>query len=205
MNEHKTTNYSNKSKTSNTHRSFKKHRRRSISNRIGNSNDKKNKHQRPLKHKTSRTKKLMKKSHFSEAFQVVSLSKIKDASPARKRPNDFSDSNFSNAKDNIDKTSNPLAYSQQNYNYKVFTSFDQARSACNQLKKLCESCDKLNVVIKQEGDMNDPTILNVSDKITIFAGEAWYLIHQRRIEEGWYNNRDIGFAEKNAITDQSSD
>jgi hypothetical protein len=52
------------------------------------------------------------------------------------------------------------------------------------LTELKQQCDQLNIVIKAEGSMDDPELLNYGK---IYAGEAWHLIHKRRETDGWYN------------------
>lgn len=64
-----------------------------------------------------------------------------------------------------------------------FETFDEARSATQQLAELKSQCDQLNIVIRQEGDMNDQALLAYGK---VFAGAAWTLIHERRRDEGWY-------------------
>ena len=68
-----------------------------------------------------------------------------------------------------------------------FQDFKQARFNSDQLKVYCNSCDQLNVVIEQEGDMDDSSLLSLHPKIKVYAGEAWTVIHRRRIDEGWYS------------------
>lgn len=73
--------------------------------------------------------------------------------------------------------------------YKVifYDSFKAAKQDSQKIKESCDGCDQLNVVIKAEGNMKDPEILDIDEKVKLFAGEAWTLIHQRRSEEGWYD------------------
>ena len=70
--------------------------------------------------------------------------------------------------------------------YKVvfYDTHALARADTEQLQKLAESCDQLNIVIRAEGDMDDPQLTPYGK---IFAGAAWALIHDRRVEDGWYN------------------
>jgi hypothetical protein len=42
-------------------------------------------------------------------------------------------------------------------------------------------------VIRAEGNMDDPKLLGIDNKVKVFAGAAWTTIHERRQEEGWYN------------------
>jgi hypothetical protein len=76
----------------------------------------------------------------------------------------------------------------QNKKYKAvfFDSFIEVFEKKEQILELCAQVDQLNIVIKSEGDMDDPKILNIHPKIKIYAGAAWWLIHDRRTNEGWY-------------------
>jgi len=76
----------------------------------------------------------------------------------------------------------------RNYKVKFFDNFKDARSDLDGLKTLCDDCDQLNVVVRAEGDMTDPEILGIDPKIKLFAGEAWSLIHDRRVEDQWYES-----------------
>lgn len=69
-----------------------------------------------------------------------------------------------------------------------FETFAEAKQAIEKIKQGCVGCDQLNVVIREEGDMNHPVILGVDPKVKLYAGQAWNLIHERRLSEGWYNN-----------------
>jgi len=56
--------------------------------------------------------------------------------------------------------------------------------AANLLEKSKE-VDQLNIVIRAEGTMDDPELLKYGK---IFAGEAWHLIHRRRVDDDkWYD------------------
>ena len=70
------------------------------------------------------------------------------------------------------------------YGVVFFDNHAQAREDGPRLKEMKAQFDQLNIVIKAEGSMDDPELLNFGK---IFAGEAWHLIHKRRVDEGWYN------------------
>lgn len=72
------------------------------------------------------------------------------------------------------------------YAVKMFDTFVEAKSHLADIKSACQGCDQLNVVIKMEGDMTDPELLGVDPKVKLFAGAAWWLIHERRLEEKWF-------------------
>ncbi len=73
----------------------------------------------------------------------------------------------------------------RNYAVVFYDSHAQAKEDAAELANKKESCDQLNIVIKAEGSMEDPELLKYGK---IYAGEAWTLIHRRRVEEGWYNS-----------------
>ena len=58
-----------------------------------------------------------------------------------------------------------------------------ALDAIMEIEENAKSVDQLNIVIRQEADMNIPDLLKHGK---VFAGEAWALIHDRRVEDGWY-------------------
>jgi hypothetical protein len=64
-----------------------------------------------------------------------------------------------------------------------YEHFATAKADIEQLKAQAAQFDQLNIVINEEGNMDDP-ILSAVGKI--FAGAAWTLIHKRRVEDGWY-------------------
>lgn len=71
------------------------------------------------------------------------------------------------------------------YQVVFYDTHAQAREDSAQLAALKAACDQLNIVIRAEGGMDDPSLLPYGK---IYAGEAWTLIHKRRVEDGWYNS-----------------
>ena len=67
-----------------------------------------------------------------------------------------------------------------------FESFDLAKKASERIQQVASECDCVNVVIREEGNMDDPELLGLAKQVRVFAGDAWFLIHERRQEEGWY-------------------
>lgn len=65
-----------------------------------------------------------------------------------------------------------------------FDTHAQAKNNLDQIKEMAQKVDVLNIVIKSEGSMIDPEITTYG---RMFAGEAWYLIHTRRKDDGWYD------------------
>jgi hypothetical protein len=72
------------------------------------------------------------------------------------------------------------------YNLVFFDTFAEARAAKERIRELSLGCDQVNVVIREEGNMEDSDLLSVSKCVKIFAGKAWTSIHERRLTEGWY-------------------
>jgi hypothetical protein len=64
----------------------------------------------------------------------------------------------------------------------------EARNHRQDIVAATNGCDQLNVVIRAEGDMSDPELTGLSPKVKVFAGAAWALIHERRLEERWYES-----------------
>ncbi|MFW7381442.1 MAG: hypothetical protein ACOH5I_21715 [Oligoflexus sp.] len=60
----------------------------------------------------------------------------------------------------------------------------QAKEDTAELLLKAKEVDQLNIVIRAEGSMDDPELIQYGK---VYAGEAWTLIHHRRVEEGWYN------------------
>ncbi|MBP9707999.1 MAG: hypothetical protein KBD78_10160 [Oligoflexales bacterium] len=84
---------------------------------------------------------------------------------------------------------NPIAAFDKNLPRTIkvlfFKNLQEARQNLAQLVQEKSSCEQLNIVIKDEGPINDEELSRLG---TVYAGEAWTLIHQRRMEEGWYAN-----------------
>jgi hypothetical protein len=81
-----------------------------------------------------------------------------------------------------------LAKPAKKCSFKLFETFAEARNHAKDILEACKNCDQLNVVIRAEGDMNDAELVRISPKVMIFAGAAWTLIHERRVEEKWYES-----------------
>lgn len=73
------------------------------------------------------------------------------------------------------------------YNLIFFDTFAEARSAKEHIHELSQECDQVNLVIREEGNMDDPELVGVSKRVKVFAGKAWTSIHERRLSEGWYS------------------
>lgn len=71
------------------------------------------------------------------------------------------------------------------YGAVVYETFAAAKSDLEQLAAKKAQFDELNIIVKQEGNMDDPELTPFG---RIYAGAAWALIHERRVEEKWYDS-----------------
>lgn len=72
------------------------------------------------------------------------------------------------------------------YGLAIYDNFAQAKADLLRLQELANQYDQLNVVIRAEGNMDDPE-LTALGRVKVFAGAAWTLIHERRKQDGWYD------------------
>ncbi len=77
------------------------------------------------------------------------------------------------------------------YNLVFFDTFSEARAARERILNLSLDCEQVNVVVREEGNMDDPHLLGISKRVKVFAGKAWTTIHERRLTEGWYTGAPI--------------
>lgn len=129
---------------------------------------------------------------------LLPLSQITEANPVGKRGNLFAQHLDSAAQQDAQQPSSAASAQRGRYGVRFFTTFQQARSSKNELAESAEGYDQLNVVIVEEGDMQDAELLGVHPHIRLFAGQAWHLIHQRRQQEGWYQDGSGGVLENSA-------
>lgn len=113
---------------------------------------------------------------------ILALKKIPSSSPVGSGLNPFA-GDFLSDKADGQKTGAPTFFKVLFYD-----SFKDAKESAGVIKGNCSGCDQLNVVIKAEGNMDDPDLLSIDGKVKVFAGEAWTLIHKRRSEDGWYDS-----------------
>jgi len=72
------------------------------------------------------------------------------------------------------------------YSVLFFETFAQAKAELARIQAEQAAVDQLNVVIRAEGNMDDADLL-APGKTKVFAGTAWHLIHERRKQDGWYD------------------
>lgn len=75
------------------------------------------------------------------------------------------------------------SHKPKRYGILFFETFMQAKTSKEQITEAARQVEQLNIVIKAEGDMNDPELREFG---MVYAGAAWHLIHTRRVDEGWY-------------------
>ncbi|MBI2601649.1 MAG: hypothetical protein HYW48_01220 [Deltaproteobacteria bacterium] len=75
---------------------------------------------------------------------------------------------------------------KKKYHLIFFETFSEAKTSLGKIASLLQECEQVNVVIREEGSMDDKDILGLDPKIRLYAGKAWTTIHERRKEEGFY-------------------
>jgi hypothetical protein len=74
------------------------------------------------------------------------------------------------------------------YGIIFFDSASSALYAREEIIALAEKCDQLNVVIRAEGTSQEAALLALHAKVKVFSGNAWWIIHERRKADGWYDS-----------------
>lgn len=67
-----------------------------------------------------------------------------------------------------------------------FNTFIEAKNSQSKILELCKRYEKVYLIIREEGDMDDPDLLGLNERIKVYAGVAWTQIHELRVEDGWY-------------------
>lgn len=78
-----------------------------------------------------------------------------------------------------------LKHAVLRYGVIFYDTFALAKADLETLAAKKAEFDQLNIVIRAEGDMDDPDLTPYGK---VFAGAAWALIHDRRVADGWYND-----------------
>jgi hypothetical protein len=73
------------------------------------------------------------------------------------------------------------------YGILFFDTIPSALMAREEILQHCSQCDQLNIAIRAEGSANEAALLALHPNIKVFAGNAWWQIHERRKAEGWYD------------------
>jgi hypothetical protein len=80
------------------------------------------------------------------------------------------------------KSENPKRTTQ----IKFFQRHSEAVSETKSLIDISKEVDLLYVAIKQENLAAKVIFTDLPKNIKVYFGEAWYLIHKRRVEENYY-------------------
>jgi hypothetical protein len=71
------------------------------------------------------------------------------------------------------------------YGLVFFDSLHSAKANLADLKEQAAKVGQLNIVIRAEGPIEDAELSQIGK---VFAGAAWTLIHERRVQDGWYDS-----------------
>ena len=89
-------------------------------------------------------------------------------------------------KTKLSKQEPPFRHVTRRYGVAVYDTFAAAKADKDHIAAKAKDFDQFNIVIKAEGNMDDPELLALGP-VKVFAGAAWSLIHERRIQDGWYD------------------
>ena len=78
----------------------------------------------------------------------------------------------------------------------IYDSFIQAKADRVKIAAYAHKVDQLNLVLREEGNMDDPELLAIHPRIKVYAGVAWTNIHERRVKENFYKDLNILESEK---------
>ena len=92
----------------------------------------------------------------------------------------------SGKKDKSGQDEPPFLHTTRRYGIAVYDTFAAAKADKESIAAKAKGVDQFNIVIRAEGNMDDPELLALGP-VKIFAGTAWALIHDRRIQDGWYD------------------
>lgn len=70
------------------------------------------------------------------------------------------------------------------YGVVFYETPQSARNDLANIQELSKTYDQLNIVIRAEPTSEDPELASLGK---VFAGAAWTLIHERRVQDGWYD------------------
>lgn len=90
-------------------------------------------------------------------------------------------------KDKGAKDESPFRHVTRRYGVAIYDTFAAAKADKDTIASKAKEVDQFNIVIRAEGNMDDPDLLALGP-VKIFAGSAWTLIHERRIQDGWYES-----------------
>ena len=130
----------------------------------------------------------MKQSNQKSNNQNSGPSKQKNRSPKgrrrRRKPSQKSGERPKSATNESAPPPEPPKAIPKRYGIVFYDTHAQAKEDSANLLEKAREVDQLNIVVRAEGTMDDPELLQYGK---LYAGEAWATIHQRRVDEGWYN------------------
>jgi hypothetical protein len=89
-------------------------------------------------------------------------------------------------KGDLKQNGNAREEAQMTRNVLFFETFVEAEGSLSKIEEASKPGQELSLVVHQEHVM-EGTPLNTYGRL--FCGEAWWIIHHRRVEEGWYANQ----------------
>ncbi len=101
-----------------------------------------------------------------------------DSTPASGRPH-RSRRNRSQKKPNLPPEK------PKKYALAIYDNVTSAKADLNSLQSKMKQCDRLNLVFRTEGEVDKGPFIDLGD-VRIYSGSAWATVHERRVEDGWY-------------------
>lgn len=77
-----------------------------------------------------------------------------------------------------------ITHTPKRYGVVFFKKIAEAKADLEALLAKAKEVDQLNIVIRAEPEGIDDELAQYGK---VFEGEAWTLIHERRLEDGWYD------------------
>lgn len=108
----------------------------------------------------------------------------KNSNRRRRRPNKNKNSANKDEAQQSRPAPKPVKHIPKRYGVIFYDTLNGAKEDGPTLLEKAKEVDQLNIVVRAEAKMDDPDLLQYGK---LYAGEAWALIHDRRVEDGWYN------------------
>lgn len=77
-----------------------------------------------------------------------------------------------------------IKHQPKRYGVVFYKRAEEAKADSENLLAKAKEVDQLNIVIRADTNMDDPELTCYGK---VFAGEAWTTIHEKRVEDGWYD------------------
>jgi hypothetical protein len=82
----------------------------------------------------------------------------------------------------------PKVWIPKSYGVLLFDTLAEAQGSLEVISEKAKSVDQLNVVVRAEDNAQAASLKKV-DNVKYFCGNAWTIIHERRIADGWYEEK----------------